>query len=499
MTTRFHTSRLGIFLLIGLLISPAGRAAPIGGNLPDLGDESAAVLSPQDERRIGEDFMRQARAQLDILDDPELNEYLQDLGRRLTAEAEGQPEFHFFLVNNPAINAFAVPGGFIGVHTGLLLAARSEAELAAVLAHETAHITQRHIPRMIAESQRVSGPALAAILAGILIAASGQPGGEAAILLTTAGMAQHELNFTRAFEQEADRIGMTILNSAGYDARAMPGFFEQMEILTRQYDNNLPEFLRSHPVTGRRIAESRNHAESFPVRTNTDASAFTHMQARLRFLGNKPEEALKLFRANLENRDSTHRTADQYGHALALLATKRFEEARRETALLQKARTDYVPYHILRAEIELAAGNKPAGLKMYMDSSQRFPASLALIQRHAAALLKNGQPAQAQLLLDKAVRQRPREPSLYKLLASAAGESGNRMDAHRAYGEYYFLTGQPRAAIEQFELAIRFASSNFYYVSSLEARIKDIRETLPPKPAAKQPENERQSPPGRKY
>jgi len=493
-----HFSHLGIFLLIGLLISPMGQATPIVGNLPDLGDESAAVLSPQDERRIGEDFMRQARAQLDLLDDPELNDYLQDLGRRLTTGVDALPDFHFFLVNNSAINAFAVPGGYIGVHTGLLLAARSEAELAAVLAHETAHITQRHIPRLIAESQRVSGPALAAILAGILIAASGQPGGEAAILLTTAGMAQHELNFTRAFEQEADRIGMNILNNAGYDARAMPGFFEQMETLTRQYDNNLPEFLRSHPVTGRRIAESRNHAESFPVRTNPDASAFAHMQARLRFLGNKPEVALKLFRANLENRDSAPRAADQYGHALALFANQRHEEARRETALLLKARANYAPYHILRAEIELAAGYKPAGLKIYSDASRQFPASLALVQRHASALLKNGQPAQAQLLLDQAVRQRPREPALYKLLATAAGESGKRMDAHRAYGEYYFLTGQPRAAIEQFELAIRFAGSNFYYVSSLEARIKEIREILPPLPAAKQSERERQPPPGRK-
>lgn len=442
--------------------------------------------------------MRQARAQLDLLDDPELNEYLQDLGRRLTAGVEGQPEFHFFLVHNSAINAFAVPGGYIGVHSGLLLAARSEAELAAVLAHETAHITQRHIPRMIAESQRISGPALAAMLAGILIAASGHSGGEAAMLLTTAGLAQHELNFTRAFEQEADRIGMDVLNNAGYDARAMPAFFEQMELLTRQYDSNLPEFLRSHPVTGRRIAESRNHADSYPVRTDPDAGAFAHMQARLQVLGSKPEEALKLFRAKLEIPDVTTRTADQYGYALALLSNKRYEDARREAALLLKARSDYVPYHILRAEIEFAAGDKPAGLKVYADASRQFPASLALTRRHAAALLSAGQPVQAQQLLDKAVRQRSREPALYKLLASAAGESGKRMDAHRAYGEYYFLTGQPRAAIEQFELAIRFANNNFYYVSSLEARIKDIRETLPPAPAAaKQSERERPSPPSR--
>jgi predicted Zn-dependent protease len=484
MTLLNRPSRLGVFLLIGWLISPAGWAASSSGNLPDLGDESAAVLSPQDERRIGEDFMRQARAHLDILDDPELNEYLRDLGRRLTASVDKQPEFYFFLVNNSSINAFAVPGGYIGVHTGLVLAARSEAELSAVLAHETAHITQRHIPRMIAESQRISGPALAAILAGILIAASGQSGGEAAVLLATAGIAQHEINFTRAFEQEADRIGMNILDTAGYDARAMPGFFEQMELLTRLYDNNLPEFLRSHPVTGRRIAESRNHAGTFPVRTNPDASGFAHMQARLQVLGNKSDEALKLFRSKLENKNAEYPAADQYGHALALLANQRYDEARRETAQLLKSRADYVPYHVLRAEIELAANNKQVGLNIYAEAHRNFPASLALTRRYASALLKNGQPAQARQLLNKAVRTWPEEPTLYKLLASAAGESGNRMEAHRAYGEFYFLTGQPRAAIEQFELAIRFAGNNFYYVSSLEARIKDARGTLPPAPAA---------------
>jgi predicted Zn-dependent protease len=222
------------------------------------------------------------------------------------------------------------------------------------------------------------------------------------------------------------------------------------------------------------------------------------MHARLQVMGNKPDEALKLFRAKQEGRDASLQAADRYGLALALLANKRYVEARRETESLLKARTDYVPYHILRAEIELAAGNKPAGLKAYADAGRQFPNSLALIQRHASALLKNGQPAQARQLLDKAVRQRPQEPSLYKMLASAAGESGKRMEAHRAYGEYYFLTGQPRAAVEQFELAIRYAGNNFYYVSSLEARIKDIRGTLPPAPAAKQTEGERQSPPSRK-
>lgn len=476
-TTRPHFS---VFLPLALLISSLGLAATPTNSLPDLGDESAAALSPKDERRIGEEFMRQARAQLDILDDPELNEYIQQLGNVLTKGLENQSGFHFFLINNKTINAFAVPGGYIGVHTGLLQAARNEAEVAAVLAHEAAHITQRHIPRLIAESRRISGPALAALLAGILIAASGGQGGEAAVALTTAGLAQHELNFTRSFEQEADRIGMTILNTAGYDARAMPAFFEQMEIQSRLYENNLPEFLRTHPITGRRIAESRNHAESFPIRNGLDSEAFAHMQARLQVLGNKPEVAVRIFRENLKNRETvTAKAADRYGYAFALLSNNQFDQARGEVLPLLKTNPDYVPYHILSAEIELAAGNKSLGLDKYAAAARRFQSSLALVQRQASALLKTGKASQARQILDKAVRLHAKEPSLYKLLATAAGESGKRMEAHRAYGEYYFLIGQPRAAIEQFQLASRFAENNFYYVSSLEARIKEIRETLP--------------------
>lgn len=488
MTNPMKTRFIG-FWLIALLISSIGQAAVPMNPLPDLGDESAVALSPQDERRIGEEFMRQARAHLEISDDPELNEYIQQLGNRLTSGLENQSGFHFFLINNKAINAFAVPGGYIGVHTGLLLAARNEAEVAAVLAHEAAHITQRHIPRLIAESRRISGPALATLLAGILIAASGGQAGEAAVALTTAGLAQREINFTRGFEQEADRIGMTILNTAGYDARAMPSFFEQMEIQSRLYENNLPEFLRTHPITGRRIAESRNHAENFPLRKNPDNDAFAHMHARLQVLGNKPEVAVRIFREKQDGRESAPaHAADHYGYALALFANNQLDQARREILPLIKAKPDYVPYHILIAEIELASGNKSLGLDRYSTAARRFPNSLALVQRQGSALLKTGKAGQARQILAKAVRLHTKEPSLYKLLASAAGESGKRMEAHRAYGEYYFLIGQPRAAIEQFQLASRFAEKNFYYVSSLEARIKEIRETLPAHPETRRDE-----------
>lgn len=496
----FRATKLLPLLLAVFMVSRSVLAAVPEQNLPDLGDQSAVLLSAQEERRLGEDFMREARARLDLLDDPELNEYLQRLGQRLTESIQAQPAFYFFLVQNPTINAFAVPGGFIGVHTGLLLAARNEAELAAVLAHETAHITQRHIPRLIAESQRISGPALAALLAGILIAASGAQGGEAAIALTTAGLAQHQINFTRAFEEEADRIGMKFLNAAGYDARAMPAFFEHMESLSRIYENNLPEFLRTHPVTGRRIAESRNHAENFSIQRNPADTDFRHMQARLRTLSSKPEEAVKYFRDKIQQQPRAEKessnSTDRYGLALALMAARHYPEALKESQALLRSNPDQPVYHSLRAEAELAVGNTVAGLDIFSRALQRFPQSISLTRRYASALLKTGRASQARDVLDTAVRLYPDEPSLQKMLASAAGASGRTMEAHRAFGEYYYLVGQPRAAVEQFELAIQHANKNFYYVSSLEARIRQIREksgllfkkeTAPPRSPAPPP------------
>jgi len=443
--------------------------------LPDLGDESAALLSPREERQMGEDFMREARARLEIVTDAEASEYLRSLGRRVSRDSRTDPEIYFFLIRNPAINAFAVPGGFIGVHTGLLQAARSEAELSAVLAHETAHLTQRHIPRMLADSQKISGPAMAAILAGLLIAASGGQGGEAAIVLATAGLAQHQLNFTRSFEQEADRIGMQLLDAAGYDARSMPAFFERLDQANRLLESDAPEFMRTHPVTSRRIAESRDHAEKFAVRKRPDDSEFRHIQARLRVLYSSPQEALRYYQNRIEQTQVAE-PADQYGFALALLAARKLEAARSEIRTLQGKSPSFLPYRLLAAEVELASGNEQGGLALLKSVSKDFPRSLAVIQKYAEALIQAKRYDEAWKLLDLTVRKNADEPMFYKLLATAAGESGRTMEAHRAYGEYYFRTGNPRAAVEQLELAMRYTNNSFYYTASLEARIREIRE-----------------------
>jgi predicted Zn-dependent protease len=449
-------------------------------SLPDLGDASIAALSPAQERRIGEEFLRKARNSLAFVDDPEISEYLQTLGQRLVSYSDTPGrDFRFFAIDDPSINAFAVPGGFIGVHTGLILAAQNEAELASVLAHETAHITQRHIPRLIAESERVSLPAMAAILASILLASSGHGGAEAGLAATSAAMAQHGINFTRSFEEEADRVGMGLLAKSQFDPHGMPAFFERMQNLNRHNDTNLPEFLRTHPVTTNRIADARNRAAQMAVRPRPDSSDFYHVRAKLRALAaGAPDEIVRGFRENLAQGKHRNDDAERYGYALALLRAKQIELARTETARLLEQHPRRVPYRVLQAEIEMAAGNAKRATELYAAALRQNPENGILLRNYAATLLKTNRPKEARDLLKPALRRTTDDPALYKMLGTAAGELGLLAEAHQALGEYYYLTGNPMAAIEQLRIAARHASDNFYLQSSLEARIAAIRDEL---------------------
>jgi predicted Zn-dependent protease len=450
-------------------------------NLPDLGDESLTVISPAQERKLGEDLMRQSRRSLAFMDDPEVSEYIQSLGRKLVSHSDNpQQDFRFFVIDNPTINAFALPGGFIGVHTGLILATQSEAELASVLAHETAHITQRHIPRMIAESQRTTLPAMAAILAGILLASSGHQGGEAAIALTSAAVAQKGINYTRSFEEEADRIGMQILAKSDFDPRAMPAFFEHMQNMNRLNETSLPEFLRTHPVTTNRIADSRNRADQYPARQIADSDEFQQVRAKIRALSSdgNPDEIVRGFRENLAQGKYRNVDAERYGYAVALLRARQPAAARAEVQKLLERQSKNTSYRILEAETEMAMAHYKQALSIYADAYAKSATHAALVQYYASALLKTDHFRQARDLLKTALQQRPESPVLYQMLAQATGGLGLSYESHKALAEHYYFSGNPTAAIQQLQLATRYAGDNFYQQSSLEARIAAIKEEM---------------------
>ncbi len=468
--------RLLLSSLLSTLIVLSGPAVSANTiNLPDLGDASRTVISPAQERRLGEDFMRRARQSLSFSHDPEISDYLQTLGQRLVAHSDNPgTNFRFFVVNDPTINAFAVPGGFIGVHTGLILAAENEAELASVLAHEISHITQRHIPRLLAEDQNATLPTMAAILAAILL---GGNGGQAAVALTSATLAQRGISFTRTFEEEADRIGVRLLAESGFDPRAMPAFFERMQQINRVNDTNLPDFLRDHPVTTARIADTRNRAEQYPYRQRPDSLAFQLVRAKLRANeSGDPATIVRAFKANIKDEKITQIEAEHYGYAVALLRARQYDSARAEVSrLLDRAPTNNF-YRILHAEIELAAGQTSTGLRLYAAAYKTDPNYQPLAVNYAQALVRSGRALEAEPILRASLKQRPDDPSLYKLLSESLNDANKSAESHQALAEYYYLNGDAKAAIEQLRLASRRAGNNFYLQSSVEARIQAIKD-----------------------
>jgi beta-barrel assembly-enhancing protease len=286
--SRFRSLLAGLGLVGWLALPGPAVGQEVQDQLPEMGTAAQSTLSVEDENRIGRMVMRGLRDSGRLLDDPETNEYLQSLGLRLSSQSNsGSRQYNFFLVNDPTINAFALPGGFIGIHAGLLLETKNESELAGVYAHEISHVTQRHIARSIENRYRSSLVSTAATLAAILLAAvAGVPSDATMGAIATAqGLAaQSQLNFTRENEYEADRIGIGLMAGAGFDPNGMADFFEEMGRRTQLGPDMVPELLRSHPVTSSRIAEAKGRVSQYPAVLPKDSLSYAVTRERVRVL-----------------------------------------------------------------------------------------------------------------------------------------------------------------------------------------------------------------------
>jgi len=452
--------------------------------LPDIGDPSRALMSPDEERQLGQEFMRNIRDSVSILDDPEISEYIQSVGNKLVATI-GNPEFdfHFFVVDDPTINAFAGPGGYIGVDSGLILITQSEDELAAVLAHETGHVTQHHLARAMADSRKFSLPTAAGMIAAIILGTQNPELGQAALAATAAGSIQHQINFTRANEEEADRVGEVRMAQAGYDPRSMADFFERMQRATRLNDDNVPAFLQDHPVTQDRIAEARARAEQLRAsmhRQIADAPLdYLLMRAKLRVLTETDtNNSINYFASRLQSRGSTYtQAADRYGYVEALMAAGRYNEASSAVRLLLKDKPNKITYLIAEAQIDLGAGKAEPALQIFVDALKLYPRSHALTVSYAQALLQSNKPQEAAQLLRQHMRTQPHTPELYNLLARAEGESGDAVDAHQSLAEYYYLNGQTRTAIDQLNIALSLSKeqNDPFQTPRIKARLEQMK------------------------
>jgi predicted Zn-dependent protease len=445
--------------------------------LPDIGD-NAGNISPAEEYRTGKAVIRNIRRAGGVLDDPLIQGYLNELGYRLVASSESQQPFHFFLINDSSINAFALPGGFIGINAGLILATKSESELAGVMAHEIAHITQRHHARQYEQGSN-SIPIIAALIAAMVLGAQDNEVGQAALASVAAGTAQKQINFTRANEKEADRIGINFLINAEFNPHGMAAFFDTMDKQSRLYGDSIPEFLRSHPVNPARITDAKHRANQYPDRLTTNSINYYLLRTRLKVLTNEDKIALlknfsrMMQRGNYENKEAT-----RYGYALALKANKKYSQALQQTRILLKKNPEFITYAILKAQIETDARRYSAAIKTFKKLSTIYPGNNIINLFYAATLLKANKIKQAHKILQTQISQSTKSPELYRLLAEAQAKLNKPANSHQSLAEHYYLLGQTHDAIKQLEIGLKIPKKDFYLTSRLEARLKEFKNEL---------------------
>ena len=461
----------------------APAAQTTGSNLPDIGTPASTTLSLIDEYKIGLMIVRQLREAGQIVEDPEVNEYLQSLGLRLASQAhEGAHRFTFFAVKDAGINAFALPGGFIGVNAGLLTATRSESELAAVLAHEIAHVTQRHIARSIQNAGRANLASAAAILAAILIGATTGLPSDAVLGTVTAAQSlaqQQQINFTRANESEADRVGVGILAAAGFDPVAMPDFFWTMQQRSGSAGRNVPELLRTHPVTTERIAETRDRANRLERPRVSDSMGYALIRERLAVATLPPEAAFRDLYPAAKGADLPSTEADQYGRALALMRADAPGEALPLLQVLLDRRPDVTLYHTALGQAQLAAGRVDASRRTLEHAMALFPRSVPVTMRYAETLLRDGDAKRAHAVLLDLFNNVPPTAEQARYTAIAANSAGDVADAYYYMSEYHVISGDLMLAIDQLRLAQAVPEINAVQRERFDARIRELQEYLP--------------------
>ena len=446
-------------------------------NLPDIGDSAGVFLSPAEEQKFGQAFMRSVRQHARLIDDLDTRHYLESLGQRLAAGSKApKRQYSFFMVDDASINAFAGPGGYIGVHTGLFMAAKNESELAGVLAHEIAHVTQRHLVRAYEASNRLGLPTAAAMIAAILLgAATDSDAGIAAAAAVQASSLQYQINFTRANEKEADRIGIQTLSRVQIDPFGMPDFFERLQRATRLYGERPPEFLSTHPVTANRIAETITRAEQVGHKGSRDSLDFQLIKARLDiFKSHNLTQKVSQYKALVKaDKDSA---AAHYGLALALDKVSQHTQAIQILQTLHRKNPDHILFRTTLAQLQLNSKQSKPALQLLSDTLKLYPRDITVSAHYARALLQNKQAKQARnVLLDVLQKPAAQQPGMYTLLARAASASGNDWQARQATAESYHLNGQTKAAAGQLEQALQSKTIDYHDRAALEARLKEFK------------------------
>lgn len=464
--------------LICFLTTPA--YARVGSSeLPEISDSSATLLTREDELMIDREMMNRLINSGAMLNDPIVSSYIQELGQSIgSLAATRENQFRFFVLRDPNINAFAMPGGHIGVNAGLILASRSESELAGVIAHEISHVTQHHIARNVEKANQMQLPLTAAVIAAILLGAGDPQIANAALAASIGGSTQAQLDFSRAHEKEADFIGIQLLATAGYDPEGMSSFFSRMQEGTRYYGAGVPEFLRTHPVTTSRIAEAEDRARQFSTQQKKrDSINYLLVRARVRLLTASSIDTLERTVKTEKGNDPAQQEAHEYLQALVLQQKGKTGEACAGLKALLQAHPERIAYIYSLAELESAQKNESEAVALYHTGLRQYPGNplltLALAETHIA-LKQNGA---ARALLEQLTRKHPHADA-YRLLADLEAQAGNMAASHLARAEYYYLIHEPHSALDQLTNAKRLPNLPHYFALRIDARMQQIKDEI---------------------
>ncbi|MYM71236.1 M48 family metalloprotease [Duganella sp. FT134W] len=491
-----------LLIAMPMAMAQTGLAPAKIPNLPALGGTESQDLSPLMERKLGEEIMRDIRRDRDYLDDGPILEYMNNFGNVLVdarpgARGEAKYDYFFFVVRDPQLNAFALPGGFIAVHSALLLQAQSESELASVLGHEIGHVVQRHIARSIGQQKQDALIPLAAMILAALTARQG--GGDAAmgVFLGGQGLAiQRQLNFGRDAEREADRIGFQIMGEAGFDPSGMVAFFQQMQASTRNYSDLVPAWLLTHPLTSERIADIQARIRAQPYKQRQDSLDFFLVRSRARVLqdqsANGYSETKQFFQGQILQDSWQQKAAGQYGMAFLTMkqgdtdAAQKWLDQARETvnkpppagvfgaSPRSKAESIFAATSI---EIKLAqTENKEVLAKAATEAEaahQKFPLSRGIAHQYGEALIAAGKLDEAGAYLRDQVQLYREDIEAYDLLAQVYSKQGKLALQHIALAESYNLQGGVMAALDQLGYARKAPDASFYDQSLIDARERE--------------------------
>lgn len=441
-------------------------------NLPNIGTPGINGLTPLEEKQLGKEFMLYMKTRENLITDPLVIDYINNLGFKLVAMSHRPNQhFQFFIVKDSSINAFAGPDGYIGLHTGLILFSKTEGELASVLAHEIAHVTQRHIAQGMEAASRRALPTAAAMIAGAIV------GNPALIAGAASGSTQAGVNYTRHQEQEADRLGIETLHHSGFDANDMARMFEHMKKASYSADRDRIEFLRTHPLEENRMAQAQNAALKYQEKKHNSSLHFYLIQTRLAIsLSNNPSKTLSYFKQQLNTQPNN--PVYIYGYALALAANNQYETAIENLKLLIQTNPDELFYWLSLSEIQLKSGRVGAALNTLSMRIKDYPDYYPLLLQYADVLIVTNHPKQAVSLLKPHALKYDDDIDFLSLYQKALGECGDLVTAYQVRAKIFLRINQPKQALMQLELAEKQPKQDEYTKASLQAQIKAIKKLL---------------------